>query len=269
MSYGDEIMAGGQALSLYRRTGKCVRILDKEGSQRWDPLWHGLPWIVRPDEIDPASVELVNGVGARPYLDYSQWRHERMTYTSWRACDHVGEIRFTKEERKFAEEMTSTLGRFILIEPNIQKASKKNRWDSNPNKQWGRDNWRELVRLLGDFPIVQVGDKDVDRLEGAKFIVTPSFRLGAAVLQRAALAILPESGLQHAAAALGKRSIVLFGGVSSVENVGYPLHVNIVRGEPCCTIHVSCPHCAEIWQSISAQEIAAEARALLRAPNSG
>ncbi len=264
MSYGDEIMACGQALSLARETGKRVRIVDAGGKRRWDDLWRNIPEIIHPrDRVRDCSV-LRNGVGARPYLDYTNEDGIRASHTGWRARDHIGRIVFDADEIEFAEKACHGFGSFILIEPNVAKASATVRWDSNPNKQWGRDRWQQLVRLM-KLPVVQVGANGTEVLDGAYFIPTATFRLGAAVLQRATLSILPESGLHHAAAALGKKAVVLFGGLISPETTGYPFHINISRGEPCRML-VPCKHCEEIWQTISPEEVADRASELLASP---
>jgi len=261
MSYGDEIMACGQALSLARETGKRVRIVDARGKRRWDDLWRNIPEILHPRERVIDYAVLRNGVGARPYLDYTNWDGIRATHTGWRAQDHIGRIVFDESEIEFAEKACRGFGPFVLIEPNIAKASATVRWDSNPNKQWGRSRWQELVRLV-KLPAVQVGAKGTEVLDGVYFIPTESFRLGAAVLQRAALSILPEGGLHHAAAALGRRAVVLFGGVISPSTTGYPFHINITRGEPCRML-VPCKHCEQTWQTISPEEVAGHASSLL------
>lgn len=254
MSYGDEIMASGQALSLHHETGKRVRIVDLEGKHRWNPLWKNLPWIVKPGEFERRSIDLINGVGSRPYLDYSKYDGVKAAHTNWRARDHIGKIIFDESELEFAERATKPFGEFLLIEPNIAVASNTVRWSSNPNKQWGRQNWQELIRLA-KVPVVQIGETGTEILDGVYFIRTENFRLGAAVLARATELVLPESGLHHAAAALNKHAVVLFGGLIGVETTGYPFHTNISRGDPCRML-VPCAHCEAIWKTITPQEVA-------------
>jgi ADP-heptose:LPS heptosyltransferase len=253
MSFGDEIMASGHALSVHRQTGGRVVIVGRNGRARWSDLWNGLPWIVQPDENRSGAAAIQNGPQCRPYIAYPFSREIGCRYSGWRAQDHVGEIRFTPEETDFAARVTSDIEGFVLIEPGVPE-------QSNPNKQWGRAKWQALTDILRDQGriVVQVGAPGTDTMTGAKLIETPSFRYGAAILALAGHAILPEGGLHHAAGALRRPAIVLFGGAVDVAATGYPWHTNVVDNgsHSPCGAWSPCDHCADVWAKLTPEHVA-------------
>ncbi|MEK9754719.1 MAG: glycosyltransferase family 9 protein [Rhodospirillaceae bacterium] len=262
MSFGDEIMASGHArVAVARRsaaepgvTFKAV-VLDRAGQRRWHGLWRDLPWIVQPGETWPQAqtVAVRNGAQCRPYIRYPFTIAGGQRWTTWRARDHVGAIELTAAERAYAETQFERLGDYVLVEPNLTK--------SNHNKNWGWHNWQRLVELLDQVGLqaVQVGPAGTPLLKGAHLVITPTFRAAAAVLERAMLSILPEGGLHHAAAALARPAIVLFGGYITPQVTGYPDHVNLADDGPSspCGRWLPCTHCAEVWSRLDARDVAA------------
>lgn len=258
MGIGDEIMASGHALAEHRRTGKRVKILDLHGRPRFDVLWHGLNWIAQPHERgDFATIQ--NGPQCRPYIEYPFGREIGQRWTSWRARDHLGAIALTGSEQQFARTATARLGRFFVIEPTLDPKS-------NPNKQWPAANWAELATLMiaDGLKVVQMGPQPLRVPPGVTFVRTRSFRQAAAVLARAAGAVLPEGGLHHAAAVLGVPAVVLFGGYISPETTGYGGHLNLAdqgAGSPCGRWQ-PCRHCAEAWLRMAPADVYAALRGL-------
>lgn len=250
MSYGDEIMASGQAKKRFEQTGRRIQICTTAGQPRWSSMWLNLPYIAQPQERGHFD-KIRNAPGCRPYIVYP-WRGGGHKYTDWQAAEHVGEIIFSQEELDFAGEVVKTFGHeFVIIEPNIAR-------NGNKNKQWGFSRWQQLADLSrNDVLWLQMGDASVPRLKNIATVITPDFRKAAAVLSQARTAVLPEGGLHHAAAALHKTVVVLFGGVTSMYNVGYPTHVNVVdRGEGSpCGRWSACPHCERVWRSISPDQV--------------
>lgn len=252
MSYGDDIMATGQALTESVRCGGKVHILDRKGRTRWSPLWEGLEWIARPAE--PCAGVVINGVGCRPYLEYPFTREGGSRFSGWRARDHVGAIVLGEAELSWAQQTIIGLaGGFIFLEPELAP-------EANPNKQWGLENWQRLLSILSlEYELVQPLMPGRAALPGAVGVNTPSFRHAVALMARAAVSVLPEGGLHHAAAALGRPAVVLFGGVNSPEFTGYPAHVNLADegpGSP-CGAWVPCEHCANAWARLTPETVAA------------
>ncbi len=245
MGAGDEIMASGQARAEAARVGGPVHVLDRHGRPRWSDLWLGLDWIVPPHRGAQGSV--TSGPGARPYLK-SLSRAKGAVFTEWRARDYLGAIALDAAERDFAAKATAGLKRFVVVEPNLVP-------EANPNKQWGWERWAELAARIRDLNPVQLGPAGTRLLPGVRHVETPSFRLACAVLARCQGAVLPEGGLHHAAAVLGARAVVIFGGHTSPQTTGYPGHVNLFTGGVACGAWQPCGHCRAAMAAIAPAEV--------------
>lgn len=258
MGIGDELIASGHALGEHRSTGKRVRIVGQKGETRWSDLWWGLDWIAAPSETgDFATVR--NGPGCRPYIRYP-WKGGTCHYSGWRCRDNVGAIRFKPGEVAFAEDVARQLGAFVVIEPNLAATS-------NQNKQWRWDRWQRLVALLPEVSWIQPGPPGTRVLNGVRHVSTADFRHAAAVLDRAVLSAIPEGALHHAAGALRRPAIVLYGGTVDENSMGYPWHDNIVdqdEGSPCGS-YDACDHCAEAWARLTPEHVAERVAVVLKA----
>lgn len=251
MGWGDEIMVTGMARRLQERNPLQVRVVDKRGRPRWSAIWAGNPRLAPPDFAGPVQL-LCNGPGRRPYVERES--DERWVWRDW-ICP-VGEIHFSARERAFAARHA---GR-VIIEPQLKPGA-------SPNKDWGARRWAELAqRLLRDqLPVARFGGLGDALLPGVEVIPSGNFREACAVLAQARLALLPEGGLHHAAAALGTPSVVIFGGFISPRQTGYPHQVNLFTGGKPCGMRRRCAHCLQAMQRISVDEVAAQARMLLAA----
>jgi hypothetical protein len=65
----------------------------------------------------------------------------------------------------------------------------------------------------------------------------------------AALLISPEGGLHHAAAALGVRAVVIFGGFISPATTGYELHTNLFTGGQACGMRIPARIAPRRWRA--------------------
>lgn len=254
MGWGDEIMVTAQARQIQERDLRPVAVMGRDGQPRWHPIWDNNPRLVNPrSSFDKRRAQwLHNYSGRRPYLDYARFdnrdKRQPYVYTSWRV--EPGEIYLTEAEKALGRRY----GGAVIVEPNVKAGA-------SPNKQWGR--WEELAAELADLPLVQVGPAGTPTLAGVDLIVTRDVREASAVLSGASIYIGPEGGLHHAAAALGVRGVVIFGGFISPATTGYDLHTNLFTGAEACGMRVPCRHCAEAMARITPQEVAAAARAQL------
>lgn len=249
MGIGDEIIASGHAWSAHKRTGKRVRILDRRGKPRMHEMWAGLDFITTQNRD---VTDIINGSGARPYIRYPFSRETGCTYSGWRCRDNIGVISLTDQEKLFGEAATLWLGNFVVVEPHLASTS-------NPNKQWGWDRWQSLVDMRPDVNWVQLGPIGTKVLRGVRHVVTPGFREAVAVLSYARTAVLPEGALHHAAGALGKCVVVLYGGAVDEDAMGYDCHLPIVDqgfGSP-CGAWKPCTHCAGIWARLMPETVSA------------
>jgi len=256
MGCGDELMAMGQAETLWRATGRRVVIVGQDGAPRWSDLWRGHPGIAGRAEAGSSQiVRLVNGPGARPYLrDWRTWGGQpQATFTAWRAADHLGTMPLSVSEAANAARLAAGLDRFVIIEPHFGRTS-------SPNKGWGLERYQALVDAMPGVCFVQVGPAGTPVLRGTSGLIeTPSFRDACAVMARAAAYIGPEGGLHHAAAVFRRPAVVLFGGFTSPLNTGYPFQVNLYQTGPesPCGRYAPCGHCAAAMAEISVPMVVA------------
>lgn len=253
MGWGDEIMITAQARQRQLKDPRRVVVVDAWGAARWHPIWDNNPRLAkRGTYIDDRQIQILrNYPGNRPYLDYARFnnrdRTEPYAYTSFRV--EPGEIYLTAAEKQLGDRARDA----VILEPNIKPRA-------SPNKDWGWARWQRLAHALRDLPLVQIGAPGVPRLAGVEFIATRDVREACGVLSGAALLIAPEGGLHHAAAALGIRAVVIFGGFISPATTGYDLHTNLFTGGSACGMRIPCAHCAAAMERITPEEVATAAR---------
>lgn len=253
MGFGDEIMATAEARRAQRTDPRAVAILDRKGRPRWHPIWEHNPRIATPEQFDAGCdvQTIANGGGCRPYLDQARSTREQFFFNKdYRA--EPGEIYLTEAERAHGRRTAGA----IVIEPWIKQAASR-------NKDWGLFNWKELIVLLGDLPLVQLVGPGMPPLRPLRQVPTRNEREAAAAIAGARACVLPEGGLHHAAAALGVPAVVIFGGYTHPATTGYDLHVNLFTGGEACGQRLPCKHCREAMNAISPAAVAAALRALL------
>jgi hypothetical protein len=241
MGMGDELMALGQA----RAHGGKVQILDRHGQRRWHPLWEGASYVARPGEPGEFPA-IVNGGRVRPYIDWPASTPARWAFTDWRV-PMPGQLFHVKPDPR--------ADGLILLEPNLKPGA-------SVNKQWGR--WQDLVNAAPGMPWGQPGNPGTRFLKGVVPLVTRNFQDACNLLAACRTAVLPEGGLHHAAAALGKSCVVLYGCVISPRNTGYDLHRNIFIDEPRGSgWRIHSPICATVWKQITPATVLTELERVL------
>ena len=251
MGYGDELIVSGLARQAQRRDARRVRVLDGRGRARWNAIWRGNPRFAAPGDSGPVQT-LASAPGQRPYI--VRETAERWVWREF-VCP-VGEIYLDAAERVFGR---AGRGR-VVIEPALKPGA-------SPNKQWGARRWVALTDALvrRGVEVVQLGPPGIPLVRGARLIETRDFRAACAVLAQARLAILPEGGLHHAAAALGTPAIVLFGGFVSPRQTGYAHQHNLFTGGEPCGMRRACAHCMQAMARIEVEQVLGEALQLLAA----
>lgn len=255
MGWGDELMVTGQARELQQRDPSMrVMVLDRKGARREHEAWQNNPRIAAASDSGPFHV-LRNGPGHRPYI--SQKAHHQWVWRPFK-CP-VGEIYLTDAERAFAARFDPG----IIIEPHIKERA-------SPNKNWGYDNWIKLSKLLFEkgMKLSQMGPAGTKVIDGVQHIETPTMRHACAVLARAQVAILPEGGLHHAAAALGIKAVVIFGGFIAPSVTGYSMHANMYiedRSWPNgCGFRMRCVHCKHSMNRITPERVVLRLEEILK-----
>lgn len=250
MGYGDEIIGSGLARGAHAR-GKRIAFGDgrKIFWSHWAPtIYKNNPNVAPPGSEGAKDLEWISHYkGARKYnkLVNGRW--------VWNYDFRVvpGEFFFTPEEKQIAE--TFTPG-FVVVEPNVPWQKKV--W---PNKDWGEKKYIELtsrLRLQGYHVVQFLHSNSVRKLDCDVTMTLQSLRDVAAIMSRAALYVGPEGGMHHAAAAVGTRAVVLFGGFIPPSVTGYDAHVNMTgNSKVACGNIEPCVHCRSAMESITVSDV--------------
>ena len=246
-----------------KRADPLAKIVVGDGEREiWHEIFAGNPNVTRLAEVAPGQrvAWLENYYGCRPYLDYSRTTATRQSFRPFRA--RPGDFFFSAAERQYAAEVIGAQrapGKpLVSIEPNVA---------FGPNKDWGFSRWQQVADALAADAVLVQPSYGQPILRGVAAVPSPSFRSYAAVLAGCDLHLGAEGGLHHAAAAVGRPAVVVFGGRIDPALTGYPFHVNLfraVRGSPCGMIG-PCAHCRSCLDSISIAEVVAHARSLIGA----
>lgn len=262
MGYGDEIIALGQVQEIVRLSDiQKVEIVGSNGERRWSDLWEEHPEIAKRNER--GDFQLKNGPNARPYIkSWDTWGGKaRSIFSGWRVRDFRAKLKLPASAIVEGAELKTATGSYILVEPNIKGPG-------SPNKLWGVERFQKVVDSIRwakpEISIVQF-DNGGPMLEGVLRIVSPSFVSALGIMSSTSAYLGIEGGLHHAAGALGIPAVVVFGGFTSPEFVGYPEHRNFfIEGpESPCGRWAPCPHCEIAMSKIKPAYVAAALTDLL------
>jgi hypothetical protein len=243
MGIGDQLIATGLARGAAAR-GKRIAFGDGKRIlwDVWSPMiFQNNPNIAAPGSERAADIEWIH------YYKKERWYsrangHDRWVFNyDFRATP--GELFFDKAERVARNDD------LILIEPNLPNKIPA------PNKKWPLERWRRVADELtqAGFCVRQFDYGKPNKV--TRGIHTPTFRHAAALLKSARMAILPEGGLHHAAAAVGCPAVVIFGGYVPPAVLGYDTHINLTGGAKACGNFKPCRHCAEAMDRIKADDV--------------
>ena len=243
MGFGDEILLTGIVKKAYARRKRPIAI-GRHGKNYlnevlWGEIFDNNPKIDREPGANAIWVDAIKG--NRPYIDY----HETATNTEGKVFyrkfrPEPGEIYLSEEEKSKYPQKD-----FIYIEPNVKGSF-------GGNKDWGFDRWQEVVKRL-PYTFIQGRGR---RLDGVEQVDTPTFRDACALLSRAIGFVGTDGGLHHAAAAMGKPAVVVWGGLVGPDVLGYDTHINL-RGDgvKSCGNHRPCEHCKEALALVTVEMV--------------
>lgn len=254
MGLGDQLIGTGLAKGAAARGkriafGNQIKLIWDHNSEQ---VFRGNPNIAFPGHERQPDVEWIDYFkGSRKYN--RQGDGHWIWNLNWKCTP--GEIFLTVSEIANGKRAGSD---FILLEPNVES------WkQSSPNKDWGISKYQAVAtRLIEDgHKVVQFTyPKAGPVVRGAKAVQTSSFRDAMSVMRNAKLYIGPEGGLHHAAAALGKPAVVLFGGFIPPSVTGYDFHANLVGSDRFCGSFSKCQHCLSAMQSIGVETVYSAAK---------
>ena len=136
------------------------------------------------------------------------------------------------------------------------------------NKNWGVENFREVVRLLEkDFSLVQLGalsdpSLGVDLELQGRLALREVF----IVLRECKIFIGQEGFLMHASAAVELKSIVVYGGFIAPWQSGYESNINLFTDVECapCWLGAPCPHNKKCLRKITPEQVSKQANSLFK-----
>jgi ADP-heptose:LPS heptosyltransferase len=259
LGIGDQIIASGLAREAWTKRGRKVAF-GSNGKIIWDKhseeIFRNNPNICFPGNESRNKLEWVEfHKGHRGYN--TQGDGHWIWNLDWRCVP--GEIYLTHGEETAGKRHGKD---FAVIEPNVAT------WKSSAeNKKWGVDRYQQVCDALiadGTTVLQFIGQDDGFMLRGAKTVRTKTFRDAVAILKNSALYIGAEGGLHHAAAAVGVRGVVMFGGFIPPSVTGYEFHRNMVGSDRFCGSFKTCPHCADAMAAISVDSVYQAAKEILR-----
>lgn len=104
---------------------------------------------------------------------------------------------------------------------------------SGNRKEWGFDNFQKIVNAFPEQNFVQIGLASDKLLENVYDGRGKKIRESAAIIYSAKFFVGLEGGLMHIAKAVGKRSVIIYGGVIAEESSGYEENINISSDIAC------------------------------------
>jgi Glycosyltransferase family 9 (heptosyltransferase) len=252
MGIGDDIIATGIAKGAAKR-GK--RIAFGDGSRiKWGP-YSAMVFKNNPNVAPPGSERSSD-------IEWNKYCKGNRIYNKQSTDRWIWNYEFGVQPGEFyfddIEDVHNADSDLILIEPNVPKKP------CGPNKQWPLERWDRVSKelILSGFKVRQFEYGAPNHI--APRTLTPTFRHAAALLKSARMAILPEGGLHHAAAAVGVPAIVLFGGFVPPAVLGYNGHINLTGGATACGSFNRCPHCIAAMDAIQVKDVLDAAERLLQ-----
>jgi hypothetical protein len=255
-----------------------VRALSLLGLRRAYELWVVQRTKVRDDGQGPLLVHVdmrVHSYAARQDRRRTYWKsHARaadamLEHLGGGTADDMCEMFFSADEEAATDALLTQAG---IVGPFVAFEPETNRDFFGDLRAWPRENWEAaMARVAASHPqlrIVQVGAAtSVPAIPGAVDLRGKTdFRVACLVLKRARLFLGTESGLMHAANAVGARALILWGGLTLPEFIGYPQRQRtLCKYVPCapCGNNGWCDNGRICMARISVDEVFSHAAMLL------
>ncbi len=207
----------------------------------------------------------------RPYVDYQKsnnnnWKWN-MNFTPIPGKLYLSDDEKTKAinilndaKVNWKKNNNSEFKAIIFFESTSTKIDDTFYYNKMKNKDWGESNWKELIsKLKNDYLIVQSKHEKSKKYDGVYYSpIDFDFRVACAIINESNLFLGPEGGFGHAAAALGKKAVLYFGGWIHPKVTGYNFHENIYfehPKSPCGSVGSICAHCEEARKFITVSDV--------------
>ena len=186
-----------------------------------------------------------------PSLFFKKRASEIIGFMLLQECkDDKLDLLLTDDEKDFGKLELANYKTPVCINPS-STCSKNQEWDLN--------NWKELVSINNNIDFIQIGKKDEQFIRGCKDYRGISLRECIAILGASKAFIGVDSFWNHAAHALGIKSIILFGD-SSPTIWGHENNVILYKNykcSPCIDILFGrvCPYNNRCMNDITVDEV--------------
>lgn len=241
MGLGDWLMATAEARYYNEKHNLPVAFKSpKTGKFFWSEVFRNNPRILKDPYPGQKFVAINNSSGSRPYIK-EIWPDHIVYNEKFKA--EPGELFLTPEEK------SKNIESCYIIEPHTKEK------EFSRNKAWPWERWQELVDRNPDLPWVQLGNGEAQSLEGVSRVVTKTFRDAIGYIAACSLVITTDGALHHAAAALGKPAVVLWGGLAPSGVLGYDSHINIAKQDKYCGSLNACDHCRSAMNLITVDDV--------------
>ncbi len=275
MGLGDDLMVTGYAEQEKKKYPEKQVVVGNLSEKKIyeSPIYLNNPNITPIKSIDRGKpIHFINYHDKnRPYIDYQNSNNNNLHW-NMNFSPIPGKLYFSDDEKNKAKEIVNTAVRqwennntsnfkgIIFFESISTKIDHYFYSNKMKNKDWGKLNWRELIlKLKNDYLIIQSKHEKSERIEGTYFsLIDFDFRTACAIINEADLFLGLEGGFGHAAAALGKKAVLYFGGWIHPKVTGYKFHENIYFDHPkspCGTIGYICNHCEEARKNLTVEHV--------------
>ena len=265
MGFGDSIMVTGIARKVREKYPDLQIVVGEKskGKVHYSDMFKNNPNILSESEIDinKKKIWIESVSGKRPYISFAT---EKKFYWNSEHVPFKGELFFDKNEINFAKNILKRIKsnqnkKIVFIEPSraIRVFSKKNVFDGEKNRIWKIERWQKIVdHCKNNFLFIQPQYEGYQPIKNV-YKFPSDFRQACSVMSLCDFFIGWEGGFAHAAAALDKKSVVLFGGFIHPNITGYKFHNNIyidIDGSP-CGMRDWCEHCEKCKDLITVEMV--------------
>lgn len=264
---GDSILFNSVVYELGKQTGKCYLVGTKHREiYRGNPYATLLPF---PQNLNYKIFGLLGRLmGLKVHhIDYYQEGRPPKQHILKLLCDRVGlkphiekpSIFLCPEELR-REDLAITGKPWVAIQSTGLSA-----WTDNKN--WGIENFREVVRSLqSKVSFVQLGASSDPSLGVDLELQGKINPRDACVLLRQCRTFVGQEGfLMHAATAAGVPSVIIYGGFLAPWQTGYSNNVNLYSDVECapCWLESNCPHKKKCMAMIKPEIVVDKTKSLL------
>ncbi len=270
MGYGDDLMITAHASHIKKKFPERQVVI---GSVVKKQAYHSIVYENNPNISDCTNLNLNKPIhiidyhpGNRPYIDYKN--SNNINYCWNKEFKPIpGELYFSKKEISEANKIIEraidywnkinkkNFKSIIFMETTSTKINDKQFSIKHKNKDWGIDNWLNLInKIKEDYLIILSVHDKTKIIDGVFAPKNVNFRLACSILNKCDVYVGPEGGFGHVAAALNKKAVIYFGGWITPEVIGYDFHENIYyknRKSPCGEYKYECKHCDEARKNIT------------------